>query len=236
MDRFITQSRYVAERIRRVYGRGASVVHPPVDVARFAAVNPRDEGYFLIVSRFEAYKRIDLAIRACRLAGVPLRIVGAGVDGPRLRQIAAGTDGPGASAVEFLGPVPDAAVGPLLAGCRAFLHPGAEDFGLTAVEAQAAGRPVIAYTAGGALETVIPGLTGAFFDRPEAEALAETIAAFRAGDYDPATARRRRRPLRPCGVPAPPARDGRGAGARCAGGRCGCGCGCGGGKGVNRRV
>ena len=190
VDRFITQSRYVAERIRRVYGRDASVVHPPVDVARFAAVSPRDEGYFLIVSRFEAYKRIDLAIRACRLAGVPLRIVGAGVDGPRLRRIAAGTDGPGASTVEFLGPLPDGAVGPLLAGCRAFLHPGAEDFGLTAVEAQAAGRPVIAYAAGGALETVIPGLTGAFFDRPEAEALAETIGAFRAGDYDPATARR----------------------------------------------
>jgi glycosyltransferase involved in cell wall biosynthesis len=190
VDRFITQSRYVAARIRRVYGREAAVVPPPVDVARFAAVSPRDEGYLLIVSRFEAYKRIDLAIRACRLAGVPLRIVGAGVDEARLRRIAAETDGPRASAVDFLGPLPDAAVVPLLAGCRAFLHPGAEDFGLTAVEAQAAGRPVIAYAAGGALETVVPGLTGAFFHRPEAEDLAATIGAFRPGDYDPGIARR----------------------------------------------
>ncbi len=190
VDRFITQSRYVAERIRRVYGRDAAVVHPPVDVARFAALSPRDEGYFLIVSRFEAYKRIDLAIRACRMAGVPLRIAGAGVDEARLRRIAAETDAPGASAVDFLGPVPDARVGPLLAGCRAFLHPGAEDFGLTAVEAQAAGRPVIAYAAGGALETVIPGLTGAFFDAPTAGALAETIGTFRPAEYDPRIARR----------------------------------------------
>ena len=87
VSRFITQSRYVAGRIRRVYGREAEVIPPPVDVQRFAAVTPRDEGYFLIVSRFEAYKRIDLAIRACSAVGVPLRIVGAGVDEARLRDV-----------------------------------------------------------------------------------------------------------------------------------------------------
>jgi glycosyltransferase involved in cell wall biosynthesis len=197
VDRFITQSRYVADRIRRVYGRSAEVVPPPVDVGRFAGVEPRDGGYFLIVSRFEAYKRIDLAIRACRMAGARLRIVGAGVDEPRLRRIAAGTAGGGASrgpggagGVEFLGPLPDREVVAQMAGCRAFLYPGAEDFGLTAVEAQAAGRPVIAYAAGGALETVVPGLTGAFFAEPAAEALAEAIAGFRPERYDPEVARR----------------------------------------------
>jgi glycosyltransferase involved in cell wall biosynthesis len=185
VSRFITQSRYVAGRIRRVYGREAEVIPPPVDVQRFAAASPRDGGYFLIVSRFEAYKRIDLAIRACSAVGSPLRIVGAGVDEARLRKVAG--DSPH---VRFLGPLPDRDVVDLMAGCRAFLYPGEEDFGLTAVEAQAAGRPVIAYAQGGALETVIPGLTGALFHEPSVEALAGAIAAFRPERYDPRVARR----------------------------------------------
>jgi glycosyltransferase involved in cell wall biosynthesis len=184
VTRFITQSRYVAARIRRVYGRPAEVIPPPVDVARFAGVRPRDEGYFLIVSRFEAYKRIDLAIRACHDLGVPLRIVGAGVDEGRLRALAAGAPG-----ITFLGALPDGAVVEQLAGCRALLFPGEEDFGLIAVEAQAAGKPVIAYAEGGALETVVPGVTGELFREPTADSLAAAVAAFRADRYDPATAR-----------------------------------------------
>ncbi len=157
VDRFITQSSYVAARIRRVYGRETCVVPPPVEVERFAKVRPRDEGYFLIVARFEAYKRIDLAIQACAGLGVPLRIVGAGVDEGRLRRSAAG-----APNVRFLGPLPDEAVVEQIAGCRALLFPGEEDFGLTALEAQAAGKGVIAYAEGGALDTVLPGLRGSF--------------------------------------------------------------------------
>ena len=193
MSRFITQSRYVAGRIRRVYGREAEVIPPPVDVQRFAAVTPRDGGYFLIVSRFEAYKRIDLAIQACRAVGVPLRIVGAGVDEARLRKVRRTTPRTCASlALSRTG-----TWWSLMAGCRAFLYPGEEDFGLTAVEAQAAGRPVIAFAQGGALETVIPGLTGAFFDEPSVEALAESYRRLPPGAVRSPGGATQRRPLRP---------------------------------------
>lgn len=184
VDRFITQSHYVAERIARVYGRPAEVIPPPVDVERFAQVQPLDEGYFLIVSRFEAYKRIDLAIEACKRRRMPLRIVGTGVDEARLRRLAAGAD-----TIRFLGPVPDAEMVGHLAGCRALLLPGEEDFGLIAVEAQAAGKAVIAYGAGGALETVIPDVSGTFFGALTAEALADTLESFDARKYDAVAAR-----------------------------------------------
>ncbi|HEX2034593.1 MAG TPA: glycosyltransferase [Chloroflexota bacterium] len=184
VDRFITQSRYVAARIQRVYRRDAEVIPPPVDVERFAGITPRDGGYFLVVSRFEAYKRIDLAIQACARLRLPLHIVGSGVDEARLRRLAA--DAP---TVRFLGALPDAAVVEQLAGCRAFLFPGEEDFGLTAVEAQAAGKPVIAYAEGGALETVLPGTTGEYFSPLTVDALAGVLATFRPQHYDPAAAR-----------------------------------------------
>ena len=185
VSRFITQSRYVAERIARVYGREAEVIPPPVNAARFAHLQPRDDGYFLIVSRFEAYKRIDLAIEACRRLGRELRIVGAGVDEARLRRLA-GSSTP----VRFLGALGDHDVDEQLAGCTALLFPGEEDFGLTAVEAQAAGKPVIAYGAGGALETVIEGLTGAFFHTLSAEALVATLQTFEPRAFDPAVCRK----------------------------------------------
>jgi glycosyltransferase involved in cell wall biosynthesis len=184
VDRFLTQSKYVAARIERVYGRTAEVIPPPVDVERFAALRPRDDGYFLIVTRFEAYKRVDIAIQACRRLRVALRIVGSGVHEARLRRLA--DDDP---CIAFLGPLPDDAVLAQLEGCRALLLPGEEDFGLVAVEAQAAGKPVIAYGAGGALETVVPGVTGRFFRPLSAEALAEALASFDPCDYDPALAR-----------------------------------------------
>jgi glycosyltransferase involved in cell wall biosynthesis len=184
VSHFVTQSRYVAERIRRVYGRESVVVPPPVEVERFATLPALDGAYFLIVSRFEAYKRIDLAIEACRRLRVPLRIVGSGVDEPRLRRLAAGVP-----EVRFLGSVNDQEMVAQLAGCRALLLPGEEDFGLIAVEAQAAGKPVIAYGEGGALETVLPGVTGTFFHELSAEALAETLATFDPDAFDPSAAR-----------------------------------------------
>ena len=114
-----------------------------------AAIEP----YFLIVSRLQSYKRIDLAVQAASRLGLPLRIVGRGPDEARLRALAGPT-------VEFLGRVPDAERVRLLQRCTALIVPGSEDFGLTALEAQAAGRPVIAYGAGGSLETVVEGQTG----------------------------------------------------------------------------
>ncbi len=184
VDHFITQSRYVADRIHRVYGRDSAVVPPPADVSRFQGVETHDGGYFLVVGRFEAYKRVDLAIEACRRLHLPLRIVGSGVDEARLRHLAAA-----APTVQFLGPVPDREMVAQLAGCRALLFPGEEDFGLVALEAQAAGKPVIAYGAGGALETIVPGVTGTFFDQLTADSLEATLAAFDAHTFDPTAAR-----------------------------------------------
>jgi glycosyltransferase involved in cell wall biosynthesis len=179
----------VRDRIKRVYGRDAAVIPPPVDVARFSGVPIRDDAYFLIVSRFEAYKQIDLAIQACARLGLELRIVGGGVDAPRLHRIAAACAG-GERHVRFLGPLPNHEVVAQLAACRALLLPGEEDFGLVPVEAQAAGKPVIAYGAGGALETVVPGLTGAFFAEPTVDSLAAALHGFRPDRYDPGAARR----------------------------------------------
>jgi glycosyltransferase involved in cell wall biosynthesis len=184
VDAFVTMSPYVAARLRRVYGRESEIVPPPVDVERFEAATPSPGDYFLVVARFEAYKRIDLAIEACRRLRRPLRIVGSGVDEARLRRLAAGDP-----LVQFLGPVGDDEVVQQMAGCRGLLFPGEEDFGLTAVEAQAAGKPVIAYAEGGAQETVTPGVTGAFFDALTVDALAEAIEQFEPRRYHPGACR-----------------------------------------------
>ena len=184
VDAFVVMTGYVADRLQRVYGRGCEIVPPPVDVERFLQLPVRDDGYFLAIGRFEAYKRFDLAIEACRRMDVPLKIVGGGVDAAALRRLARG-----APHVELLGEVSDAAVAQLLAGCRALLFPGEEDFGLTAVEAQAAGKPVIAFAEGGARETVIEGVTGAFFPELSVDSLAAAIERFEPTRYDAASCR-----------------------------------------------
>ena len=163
--------------------RPAEVIYPPVQTDRFRQRAPAPGRYWLVVSRFEAYKRVDLAIAAANALQEELVIVGAGGDEPRLRRLAGPT-------VRFLGYQSEAAVAELLAGCRALLFPGEEDFGLTPLEANAAGKPVIAYGAGGALETVVPGVTGSFFTEPTAPALAEVMTAFDPAQFDPAVCRR----------------------------------------------
>ena len=155
VDHFLAISRAVAARIEKYYRRAAEVVYPPVDTERFATSRPPGD-YYLVVSRLIPYKRVDLAVEAFTRLGLPLKIVGDGRDLPALRARAGRN-------VEFLGRVPDAEVVELLHGCRAFLFPGEEDFGIAPVEAQAAGRPVIAYGAGGALDTVLDGSTGVHF-------------------------------------------------------------------------
>jgi glycosyltransferase involved in cell wall biosynthesis len=144
------------------------VIYPPIDVDRFT-VGGTPGDYYLIVSRLIAYKRIDLAIGACAKLGRRLVVIGGGPDRARLERMA----GP---SVEFLGRVSDEVVSRMTAGCRALLFPGEEDFGIVPLEANAAGRPVVAWRGGGALETVREGETGVFFDEPTPESMAAAIS------------------------------------------------------------
>lgn len=183
VDRYIANSQTVAKRIRRAYGRQVTVIYPPVDVARFARQEETPpEEWFLAVSRIVPHKRIDLAVQTCTAHGIPLKVIGTGRALEKLKQQAGPT-------VEFLGYCPDDVVSDHLRRCRAFILPGAEDFGITAVEAQAAGRPVIAFGAGGALESVIPWETGVFFGEQTVENLYDAIQAFERRSWDPARAR-----------------------------------------------
>lgn len=180
VDHFIAISTDIQNRIRQFYDRDSVIIYPPVDTERFAAARTDGvEDYFLVVSRLIPYKRIDLAVQAATKLGVPLKIGGKGRDLDRLREMA----GP---SVEFLGYVPDEELPTLMARCKAFIFPGLEDFGITPVQAQAAGRPVIAYGAGGALDTVIPGVTGEHFNDLTFDSLVRVMAAFDARHYDPA--------------------------------------------------
>jgi glycosyltransferase involved in cell wall biosynthesis len=176
-DFYITSSRVVAERIERYYGRTAVVIPPPVDLARFT-VSGTPGAFYLIVSRLVAYKRIDLAIAACNQLGRPLVIIGDGPDRARLAALAGPT-------VELRGRRPDAEVNAAAAGCRALLFPGEEDFGIAPLEANAAGRPVVAWRGGGATETVIDGETGVFFDEPTAASLAEAMLRLERQPWSP---------------------------------------------------
>ncbi|MGZ3527137.1 MAG: glycosyltransferase [Vulcanimicrobiaceae bacterium] len=175
---FVANSRNVAERIRRYYGRDAAVLACPVDVDRFS-VGQGAGDYFFIASRLLPYKRIDLAIAASELARVPLLIAGTGPDDARLRSIAAQT-----TTAKLLGYVDDETINRLIGNARAAILPGEEDFGLVPLEAAAAGRPTIAYRAGGALETIVEHETGEYFDQPTPESLAIALRQFDASRYN----------------------------------------------------
>ncbi len=184
VDHFIAISSEIKERIQRYYQRDSVIIYPPVETARFTPVPKNEvEDYYLIVSRLIPYKRIDLAIQAANELGLPLKIGGKGRDMERLQAMAGPT-------VEFLGYVPDDELPQLMARCKAFLFPGLEDFGITPVQAQAAGRPVIAFGGGGALDTVIPGVTGEHFHELTAESLIEVLRQFDADKYDTDTIQR----------------------------------------------
>lgn len=182
VDAFIAISREVARRIRKFYRRPSILLYPPVEVRRFQP-SSRTEEYFLIVSRLIPYKRIDLAIEAFNRLRRPLVIVGDGRDRRRLERLAGPT-------ITFLGRVPTEQLADLYARCRAFIFPGVEDFGIAPVEAMAAGRPVIAFAGGGALDTVVEGVTGVFFDAPTPESLAEAVRRFEEMRFDPRAIRR----------------------------------------------
>jgi glycosyltransferase involved in cell wall biosynthesis len=173
VDLFIANSRAVQQRIQRIYNREAIVLHPPVDLPQ--RLVRKQEDYFLILSRLVAYKRLDLAIEACTRVGVPLVVIGDGPDRARLEALA------GAN-VKFLGFQPQHVIHEHLARCKALIFPGEEDFGITPVEAHAQGRPVVAYRAGGALDTVIEGVNGLFFNEQSPEKLLEAL--YKVDDYD----------------------------------------------------
>jgi glycosyltransferase involved in cell wall biosynthesis len=177
VDRFIGISRVVVARIAKYYRREADLIMPPVDVKSIPFSSHRG-GSFLVVSRLIPYKRIDLAVQACSRLGLPLTVVGDGRDRASLQAVAGPT-------VTFAGRVADQQVREALAGCGAFLFPGEEDFGIAPVEAMAAGRPVVAYAGGGALDTVVDGVTGRFFAPQTVEALADRLSSIDLSAFDP---------------------------------------------------
>jgi len=176
VDEFIANSCFVSRRIKKYYGRDSQVIYPPVKTELFYSVK-ETEDYFLMVARFLPYKRFDLAIEVFNKLGWPLKIIG---DGPERKKIQRKAK----SNIEFVGLVSDEELRDYYAYCRAFIFPQEEDFGITAVEAMAAGRPVIAYQGGGALEIIEPGVTGLFFKEQTPASLYQTLKKFNYRYFD----------------------------------------------------
>jgi glycosyltransferase involved in cell wall biosynthesis len=182
VDSWIATSQVVQQRIHKIYRRRSTIIAPPVDLAQFAPA-PRHHGYFLLLMRLVAWKRADLVIEACNALRLPLVVAGDGRDRARLERLAGPT-------VSFVGRVEGTRKAELFARCAAFILPAVEDFGITPLEAMASGRPVIAIGAGGALDTVLPGVTGEFFAQQEAANLAQLLRKFDPNAYDPDAIRR----------------------------------------------
>jgi glycosyltransferase involved in cell wall biosynthesis len=182
VDYFIANSPTIAARIAKYYRRESSIIPPPVETHRFGLADVH-ENYFLVVSRFVPYKRIDIVVEAFTRNGLPLRIVGSGRDEGRLRRMAGRN-------IRFMGRLSDGMVADQMARCRALIFPGEDDFGLTPIEVQACGRPVIAYAAGGALTTIVEGSTGIFFSEQTAESLQHALTRFDDAYFDPEAIRR----------------------------------------------
>jgi glycosyltransferase involved in cell wall biosynthesis len=178
VGRFVANSRNIAARIRRYYNREATIVYPPVDTVFYHPDSTPPGRHFLIVSALVPYKRIDVAIEACRRVGAKLRIAGDGPDRDRLEQVADGQ-------VEFVGHVSDDQIRGEYRRALAVLLPGEEDFGIVPVEAQACGRPVVALARGGALETIADRETGIFFDDVTPASMAAALDAVAAAQFEP---------------------------------------------------
>ena len=182
VDQFVAISDFIKERIRKYYQRGSLVVHPPVDTAKFK-ISGHIEDYFLMVGRLVPYKRFDLAIRVFNELGWPLKIIGDGPEMNRLRRLAL-RQAQGRPNIEFLGLVSDHLLPSYYSRAKAVIFPQEEDFGIVPVEAMASGRPVIAFRAGGSLETVKEGESGVFFNEQTTEALLKVLADFNHLDFD----------------------------------------------------
>jgi glycosyltransferase involved in cell wall biosynthesis len=187
VDRYVANSHYVAGRIRRYYNRGSTIVYPPVDTTFYRPDPARSpEPFFLVVSALVPYKRLDVAIRACAVVGARLQIVGKGPEESRLRRLAetVGAD------VEWSGWLEDEQIRDRYQRCRAVLMPGVEDFGMVPVEAQACGRPVVALAEGGAVESVVDGVTGVLVQDRSVEAFAAALRDVSSRQFDTAAIRR----------------------------------------------
>ena len=181
VDHIIANSRAVQRRVKRWWGRESTVIHPPMDVCAFANPDmsqlknvlgqPVSGSYYLCLGQLVSYKRVDLAVQACTATGRNLIVSGDGPERKKLEKMAGPT-------VRFVGRAPSEAIPALYAGCKAFLFPGEEDFGITPLEASAAGRPVIAYGKGGALDSIIPDETGLFFEQQNTDSLIATLNSF----------------------------------------------------------
>ncbi len=182
VDEFIANSGYVRQRIHKYYRREAEVINPPIDISRFK-LNTGSRHGFVVVSRLIPYKRIDLAVAACSQLGLPLTVVGDGSELERLKGMA----GP---SIRFLGRLKDGQIAEELAKAEAFIFPGEEDFGLTPLEANACGTPIIAFAKGGSKEIVVEGTTGSFFSQQTVESLKAALASFSPEQYDPAKIRK----------------------------------------------
>jgi glycosyltransferase involved in cell wall biosynthesis len=179
VDAYIAISQLTRERIKSCYGRDSTVIHPPVETDRFHIGTPGDA--LLVVSELVPHKRVDVALEAARRAKASIYVVGTGPDRKALEEAY--------PEAEFFGRLPDEELAEFYAQARAVLVPSTEEFGITAVEAQASGRPVLAAAAGGALETVLDGRTGRLVSPDDVDALAEAIGALDHLDFDPAEAR-----------------------------------------------
>lgn len=173
---FIAISNFVADRIKKYYQRDSIVINPPVETKKFTPSNEVGEYYF-VVSRLVPQKRVDIIIEAFNQLGLPLKIAGIGRDLNNLQKMAK-------SNIEFLGYQPDAVIADYMAKCKAFVFASKEDFGITPLEAQSAGRPVIVYNGGGAKETLIPGKTGILFDEQAPQSIIEAVNKFGNMNFD----------------------------------------------------
>ena len=184
VDRFICNSSFVAQRIKKYYKQESEIIHPPVNTENFGLKNDetknmpkKSEEYFLMVGRLLPYKRFDMAIEAFNKLELPLKIIGNGPEMKKLKRMANWN-------IEFLGEVDNKNLKEYYQNCQALIFPQEEDFGIVALEAMACGRPVIAYRGGGALESVLEGKTGVFFDEQNVDSLVEAVKNFDASRFD----------------------------------------------------
>ncbi len=179
VDKFISISNFISKRIEKYYNRESAVIYPPTDVNKYHISKELDK-YFLIISRLRPYKRVELAMQAFYKLGIPLKVIGVGSekqDKERIQKFIKPN-------IELLGYVSEKEKINYLSRCQALIHPQEEDFGITPVEAMASGRPVIAYKSGGALETVIEGITGNFFEEQTWESLADAVINFKPENFN----------------------------------------------------
>ncbi|TSC56247.1 MAG: group 1 glycosyl transferase [Parcubacteria group bacterium Greene0416_36] len=177
VDHFIANSDTVRGRIEKYYDRDSHVIYPPVQTGIFQ-ITPKTDDYFLAGGRLVYYKRIDLVVKAFNTTGIKLKIFGDGPEREKLEKMARGN-------IEFVGKVDDSVKAQLFSGAKAYIHPQEEDFGISAVESMAAGRPVLALGQGGALESVIPGVTGELFYHQGWEEIADLSVRFDTQKYNP---------------------------------------------------